>query len=43
MADPKIRMEAMLRRLRQNAYRITPQRLEILKILAESDGHPSVE
>ncbi len=43
MPDPGIRLEAMLQRLRQNAYRVTPQRLAILKILAESNGHPNVE
>jgi Fur family peroxide stress response transcriptional regulator len=33
----------MLRKLRETGFRISPQRLEILKILAESKGHPSAE
>ncbi len=33
----------MVQNLRENKFRITPQRLAILKILAESKGHPSVE
>ena len=43
MADPESRLRAMVKTLRENQYRITPQRLAILKILAESKGHPSVE
>ena len=43
MPDPEIRLSNMVDALRQNQYRITPQRLAILKILAESKGHPSVE
>lgn len=37
------RLERMLDRLKERGFRITPQRLEVLKILAESAGHPSVE
>lgn len=33
----------MVEALRKKQYRITPQRLAILKVLAESKGHPSVE
>ena len=36
-------MHKMVETLRENQYRITPQRLAILKVLAESKGHPSVE
>ncbi|WP_319405637.1 Fur family transcriptional regulator [uncultured Desulfosarcina sp.] len=43
MPDPEIRMRKMVEALRENQYRITPQRLAILKVLAESKGHPSVE
>ncbi|MBW2094470.1 MAG: transcriptional repressor [Deltaproteobacteria bacterium] len=43
MADPKARLEQMLSKLRDHKFRITPQRLAILKILASSDGHPSVD
>ncbi len=43
MANPKVRLEEMLARLRERQFRITPQRLEVIKILAASYGHPSVE
>jgi Fur family peroxide stress response transcriptional regulator len=43
MPDPEIRMRKMIAVLRENQYRITPQRLAILKVLAESKGHPSVD
>jgi Fur family peroxide stress response transcriptional regulator len=33
----------MLARLKNRGSRITPQRLAVLRILAASDGHPSVE
>ena len=37
------RIEKMLSKLRDNDFRITPQRLAVLKVLAVSEGHPSVE
>ena len=43
MPDPEIRLQEMVQTLRGNQYRITPQRLAILRILAASKGHPSVE
>jgi Fur family peroxide stress response transcriptional regulator len=43
MADPQSRLDQMLAKLKTWHFRITPQRLAILKILAVSDGHPSVE
>jgi Fur family peroxide stress response transcriptional regulator len=44
MDDPlQERFEQMLSRLKENALRITPQRLAVLKILAFSDDHPTVE
>jgi len=33
----------MVARMRERGHRITPQRLAILRILAGSEGHPSVE
>ena len=33
----------MVQKLREQDHRITPQRLAILKVLAASEGHPSVE
>ena len=43
MKDPKKRFEAIIQKLRDNRHKITPQRLAIVKILATSEGHPSVE
>ncbi len=43
MHDPKIRLEKMIDNLKRHGYKITPQRLAILRILAYSLGHPSVE
>lgn len=38
-----IRLEQMIARLKQRDFRITPQRIAVLKILASSHDHPSVE
>lgn len=43
MNDPQNRLESMLTKLREHKFRVTPQRIAVLKILALSDGHPSVE
>ena len=37
------RLAAITARLRERGYRITPQRLAILRVLAESPDHPTVE
>ncbi|MCG8687055.1 MAG: transcriptional repressor [Desulfobacterales bacterium] len=37
------RFDSIIQKLRENGHKITPQRLAIVKILAKSDGHPSVE
>ncbi len=43
MADPQIRLEQMIAKLKAHDFRITPQRLAVLKILAASVDHPSVD
>ena len=43
MSDPQVRLEAMIAKLKDLSFRVTPQRLAVLKILAKSDTHPSVE
>ena len=43
MADDKKRFDVIIRKLRDDGHKITPQRLAIAKILAKSEGHPSVE
>ncbi|MCU0601777.1 MAG: transcriptional repressor [Desulfobacterales bacterium] len=42
-APAKKRLDQMLSKLKGHDFRITPQRLAVLKVLAASDGHPSVE
>jgi Fur family peroxide stress response transcriptional regulator len=41
--EPNKRVEEMLSKLKSRDFRITPQRLAVLKILAASEGHPSVD
>ncbi len=43
VADHKKRVEDMIQKLRDNGYKLTPQRIAIVKILSTSKGHPSVE
>lgn len=43
MADPRKRFEIIIQKLRDKGLKLTPQRLAIVKILAKSEGHPSVE
>lgn len=39
----KARLNQMLAKLKEHDFRITPQRLAVLKVLAFSEGHPTVE
>jgi Fur family peroxide stress response transcriptional regulator len=41
--DTRQRLEEMLSKLRELGFRITPQRLAVLRVLAASEGHPTVE
>lgn len=41
MADPQTRFEELINRLREREYRLTPQRVALVRLLAASDGHPS--
>ena len=43
MTDSPARFNQMLSKLKKRDFRLTPQRIVILKILATSDDHPSVE
>lgn len=43
MNDPKQRYQAIVQKMRDHNHRLTPQRLAVAKILAVSNGHPSVE
>ena len=42
-ADARQRLDEMLSRLKEHEFRITPQRMAVLKVLAVSEGHPTVE
>jgi Fur family peroxide stress response transcriptional regulator len=37
------RLNQMLSKLKEHDFRFTPQRMAVLKVLAVSDGHPTVE
>jgi len=43
MTDQSNRLNKMLETLKEHNFRITPQRIAVLRILAMSNGHPSVE
>lgn len=43
MKRPDNRFETIVESLRDNNHKITPQRLAIVRALAESEEHPSVE
>ncbi len=43
MNDPKTRYDEITDILREKGYKLTPQRMAIVKILAKSEGHPSIE
>lgn len=41
MTDPQIRFNELLAALKERDYRLTPQRVELVRLIASSDGHPS--
>jgi Fur family peroxide stress response transcriptional regulator len=41
MADPRIRFAEVIASLRERGFRLTPQRVELVRLIAASDGHPS--
>ena len=43
ITDPTERFDSILKKLKENNHKLTPQRLAIIKILANSEGHPNVE
>ena len=43
MFDPEARFGELVTRLKGRGHRLTPQRVAVLRILAASEGHPSVE
>ncbi len=43
MPDADVRLDELVNRLRERGYRLTPQRMAVLRILASSEDHPGVE
>ncbi len=43
MANTDKRFESIVKKLRENHHKLTPQRLAIARILARSQGHPNIE
>jgi Fur family peroxide stress response transcriptional regulator len=43
VADPQNRLEQIIKALKDKGYRLTPQRLAMLKIIAASKRHPNAE
>lgn len=41
MTDTQVRFEHLLAKLRESEYRMTPQRVELIRLIVTSDGHPS--
>ena len=41
MADSQVRFEQLIAKLRESEYRLTPQRVELIRLIAASEGHPS--
>jgi Fur family peroxide stress response transcriptional regulator len=41
MPDPEARFNEMIDLLKEHAFRLTPQRMELVRLIALSEGHPS--
>lgn len=41
MNNPEVRIEELITVLKEKGFRMTPQRLELIRIIAASDGHPN--
>jgi Fur family peroxide stress response transcriptional regulator len=41
MADPKTRFNELITSLKERDFRLTPQRVELVRLIATSEGHPS--
>ena len=41
MTDSQLRFEQLIVKLRESEYRLTPQRMELIRLIAASEGHPS--
>ncbi len=41
MPDPEVRFDELMSALREQEYRLTPQRVELVRLIASSKNHPS--
>ena len=41
MPDPQARFNEFINALKERDYRLTPQRVELVRLIAASEGHPS--
>jgi len=41
MPDPKARFDELIAILKERDFRLTPQRVELVRLIAASEGHPS--
>jgi len=41
MTDPDIRFNQLIAALKEHNFRLTPQRVELVRLIAVSEGHPS--
>jgi Fur family transcriptional regulator, peroxide stress response regulator len=41
MNNPEVRFDELITALKESDYRLTPQRVELVRLIAVSEGHPS--
>jgi Fur family peroxide stress response transcriptional regulator len=41
MINPKVRFDELIAALKERDFRLTPQRVELVRLIASSEGHPS--
>jgi len=41
MPDPIVRFDELIAALKERHFRLTPQRVELVRLIASSEGHPS--
>ena len=41
MTDPDVRFNQLIAALKERDFRLTPQRIELVRLIAVSEGHPS--
>jgi Fur family peroxide stress response transcriptional regulator len=41
MPDPEVRFDELIASLKEREFRLTPQRVELVRLIAASEGHPS--